>query len=1366
MRARVVSRLALLWGASVALWSGVAAAQQTDTNPPVPNVLILLDNSGSMERMIDGTIPEATAANACNCTDNGPNVAPTCVFPDSTNPAKASPIPNRWNTVQQALTGYLATQTGANGGFNCVAMPRTPGGTFATEYQIGGVAPYDQNYYLNFHRMVAEDTSTGLGSSATACVVAPGPLPGATSAATGVGPTPALYGGSATHATDYTPGATVTRKYSTFTVPTTECNFTQLTNGAIPSMTQLMRFGLMTFDSDPSAGTGVTAANQVTSPNAFTGMWSYFPGWNTGATCNFSPYAPVSNCSGNPVNCSTLSLMAVGARNPGAPPWEGRMVPLPTPSGLTQAQSNAEVSQVILATRPYGPTPIAGMFTGAQYYFQADPTGPQTDPFVAPTSGTPCRKEFMILLTDGSPNLDLRTACDSSVGDAGAGPGGTCPFNLPSAIATSLYNGGVANGTQQFVTTFVIGFATSSFTNDGGALINCPALVTSGTLATNCAPVPNAPLGSPPMDPTYAPCCALEQIAQAGGSGHAYFAATPQDLQNALGSILATIGSTSTSRTVPTFSPVLTAGSASMFNAWLYPNIGAPWSGDITRTTYSCPAAVGMPAVMNAPSVANGDDFASNLNKGPAGLRQFYVLQPANAANTVHDGSQSIRPYAPAAPSDGEIFETSTQSSGVATTVIPDLTYDALGIPVAGQPYTPVTGTGVQEYLNQSQTRNMILDFIFGQQEPALPTDFGWVSRCILCGAGNTGAPATSSFGDIYHATPVVVGPPDSLLDDISYSGFRTYITTTAGGGDGGTSSAPRAPVVYAATNDGLLHAFATNENANANNELWAMLLPAPEPLLLSTYPATDQFLLDGAPVVKDVVWDRTTINASMCASGQTVTRPPPDTGETGCPWHTSLVAGYGASQQGYYSVDVTNPTSPVFEWQLTKMVSPNFSIFGSHSATPAITTITLNDSSGAPHEVGVAILPGGVNAGGPTSTTASCERIHVSSGTGTDSEPASSFVERNNVRCWGTPPVASSPVPGRSLSIVRLDTGEIVRVFARKTDISTTNATDPLLTSNAGVGVVTDTQLDSPMTGTPVVYPSDVGADATKIFVGDADGTVWRFDVSSPNPAQWFGDAFIDLYNQTVDTSATSWNDGQPFDVPMVASLDSTGSLVLNIASGTTQTFDTTGIEYLYSVSEKVGGSPTRLRASVNWYWIPMTPAVTTTPSFLQQGERVAGPMTVFNGTLYFATYYAGTPSTGCNPGRAKLWGFNFNTPQNTSNLSQGGLRPAATSGSSPTTACTSTQDWTDPGVACGVIQSSVVPGVAVLATPACAQAGTAAFGSTGVHNSLSSVAAGGFSLVANVGGSGVTGGTSVSMALPTPTSPTVIDSWASVVE
>ena len=45
-------------------------------------------------------------------------------------------------------------------------------------------------------------------------------------------------------------------------------------------------------------------------------------------------------------------------------------------------------------------------------------------------------------------------------------------------------------------------------------------------------------------------------------------------------------------------------------------------------------------------------------------------------------------------------------------------------------------------------------------------------------------------------------------------------------------------------------------------------------------------------------------------------------------------------------------------------------------------------------------------------------------------------------------------------------------------------------------------------MIGMPSVYPADVGAVATKFFIGDADGTVWRFDISSQDPNQWFGEA------------------------------------------------------------------------------------------------------------------------------------------------------------------------------------------------------------------------------------------------------------------
>jgi hypothetical protein len=41
----------------------VASAQPIDTAPPLPNVMLLVDTSGSMEKMMDGSDPEATANN-------------------------------------------------------------------------------------------------------------------------------------------------------------------------------------------------------------------------------------------------------------------------------------------------------------------------------------------------------------------------------------------------------------------------------------------------------------------------------------------------------------------------------------------------------------------------------------------------------------------------------------------------------------------------------------------------------------------------------------------------------------------------------------------------------------------------------------------------------------------------------------------------------------------------------------------------------------------------------------------------------------------------------------------------------------------------------------------------------------------------------------------------------------------------------------------------------------------------------------------------------------------------------------------------------------------------------------------------------
>src|SRR5262249_47933097 len=103
-------------------------------------------------------------------------------------------------------------------------------------------------------------------------------------------------------------------------------------------------------------------------------------------------------------------------------PWEGRMVAFgdPSPASLEYRDKNNQIQKVLLATRPFGTTPIAGMFEDARDFLTKDPS---TDP-LAPTrsfgpAGTPgdpyvkgdCRQQVIVLISDGQPNTDLRPFC-------------------------------------------------------------------------------------------------------------------------------------------------------------------------------------------------------------------------------------------------------------------------------------------------------------------------------------------------------------------------------------------------------------------------------------------------------------------------------------------------------------------------------------------------------------------------------------------------------------------------------------------------------------------------------------------------------------------------------------------------------------------------------------------------------------------------------------------------------------------------------------------------------------------------------------------------------------------------------------------
>ena len=233
----------------------------------------------------------------------------------------------------------------------------------------------------------------------------------------------------------------------------------------------------------------------------------------------------------------------------------------------------------------------------------------------------------------------------------------------------------------------------------------------------------------------------------------------------------------------------------------------------------------------------------------------------------------------------------------------------------------------------------------------------------------------------------------------------------------------------------------------------------------------------------------------------------------------------------------------------------------------------------------------------------------------------------------------------------MRLDTGEVLRTFTVLNDLPAAasfplfnvNSSGSLQTNTAGYsyqGRVTQAEFDSPISGTPVPYPSDVGAIAQRVFVGDEDGTIWRLDVSNPNPNQWFVEPFFDAYNTSVQSAANITNNDSwavqraPIVLSPTLSIGRDGNVVLNFGTGDTSAIGTAAnLNYVYSVTELPNTSVHRLLANVNWY--------TQLPT---AGEMVTGPAAVFDGGFYFASYApASSGSTSCASGTAYLWGMDF---------------------------------------------------------------------------------------------------------------------------
>ncbi len=1212
------------------------ASAQGDVDKPLPNVMLLVDTSGSMEWTADG--PQFPVCNPGN--PNAPNEK------------------SRWIDLVEVMTGSF-------GGYSCFPMDRSSP-AFVNEYSLDGIKPYDWGYVNPYHRIISNN-----------CTVGPGVLPPSSR--------PWAFPQEAVTTFGFRPPNEVQRPGNLLGY--TGCsNFSQAPDGVLDIFQEKVRFGLMTFDSHVHQGTGL-AVNGVDFQDGVDGTWSYY--------LNDSPQ------QGRPANCATDQMQELGARNAAAPPWEGRMVAFgaPNATGSEIEQRNNQIQQVLLSTRPYGATPIAAMLHDARQFFWFDTTKDKVDqstnppdfgPYNDPTTKAPeCRRNLIIMLSDGEPNLDLRPFCENSEA------GGKCPYPRPEETAWELLHN-PPNDPDQVVETVVIGFALDKVTI-GGETVGCSALTDD-----HCRDNLN--------DRAIQACCTLNRIAAAGGrpnddgtARRAYFPENRKELRRTFSRILSDITTSLTTRTSAAFA---SAGSSAkdgshQFSSSFTPVLEQPWRGNLTRTRILCDDGV---PVEQPVDDSKGDDFAANLNSGVGAPRRFLTVIPEGST------SNTIRPALLSNVDGIEVLNGTQTAAMAASEFASEVSPEHMAVDAAD-----CEGNTAQA------CRDAILRWTVGLSNAEDE------HRCRVPGSSDC-----NLFGAIYHSTPKIVsGRPTEFLRDESYQAFAEERVASG-----------RPSVLYTSTADGMLHAFKTADqspepekqvNRKSNNELWAFFPPAVLPVLQAQYPHTPATLLDSKPIIKDVP---ARINGNSVQLERTFAQASAGLGS----WRTALVQGFGKGLvgSGYFALDVTSPDpgddGPRFLWQLTRD-HDGLELFGS-GGVPLITQVFLKPSSTDPGtEVAVAVLPGG-DGGSRTGDVAPAGPLMA--------PESEDFAPQEEVNLY------AGGVEARSLTIVRLDTGEILRTFRAEEHPN-------ILTSRTTI-----VDIPAPIVGQPAAFPASPGAVADRIFVGDRDGRIWRLDVSSNDPRDWDFKVFFDAYfDQPIDKR-------QPIETPPVISVDQIGQITVAASTGEqrVQTADPGQINRVVSLTEQLNAD-NAFEAKVNW--VQTLGCDGECGDDEHEGERVTGPMTLFGQSLYFASSVpAEANSISCGVGLARVWGVHYILSRDEAREAQFIDPMNGPNGALPIPLNSSIAPKSTP------LEPGIVFGVSIEQQPTCSTeteefSGDPYLGGYGEHTSINSVNPGKFQLVYQLGGvttSSKNKVTTTKVELDPPPNSVRIDSWAPIFE
>ncbi len=943
-------------------------------------------------------------------------------------------------------------------------------------------------------------------------------------------------------------------------------------NGVLDIYLERIKFGLMTFD---AIGT-LSDRPPLVSQAAF--QTAPFPAESIGTKGMYS-YADDRPYS-FPGAVMTYMLNN-GARSASAS--EGGLVSVGADSTASMTSTNAAIQATILGDvglgknplRPFGATPTAALVTDLQYFLQND--SDITQKTVDPGPGDPfygCRARSAVLITDGFPNGDMRGSpvnCEllgQPVGATG------CPYEEVVDTVSAMI---AAGELDKF---YVIGFAL-----DGD-----PAQVAAVQAL-------------------------LDDIASVGDTDQAFLVADRAELVTALSTILNEQNEGATSRTAPVITGLTPGLVQAQFISGFNVSLDAddPWDGILERRRIEC-----INGVPEAQLVEDRDRFQLVLSAQSAAPNDVEPWGSEVSASFTGGFSRNLWTVLPTDPADinshlignGKDKLTSLSNAGI------DVPNDYTGLELRDVTVGEFSKTVSPEYF-----------FGVGSIDTALrDTVVEWVHG--VPGSGRE----DERLGDIYHSTPAVVGPLVDDIEDRSFNDWRLGLAhqqspdPLEAAPDWQLNRRPR--VIYAATNDGIIHAFLTDDydasaftvgndleefacagNKDAGTELWGfippMFLDDLDDLLSG---GSKQWFADGNIVVRNL-YDVRAFGQDDGGGGTTDS----PAGQTNV-WRTVLFISFRNGGNGMVALDVTNPCKPEFLWQFTD------SDLGDAYGQPTAAQMFIEDSdptplgnSGGPvvfkprQSHAVIILPGGQgveDAGASPCTFAAGLELPE----GMDTATGLNISPRLDRRCWrGTSSVPPATPKGRALYFIDLITGTVIQKLGEDT-------------------------FPAPLNGAVSVFRGDTGTVGSAAYTVDADGVLWRIDMSSSDPEDWNAEALHDMYH------GEAYDDAEPTYFPPSLTIDRTGNVVILLGTGNLDVLDDASAKNrVVSITEKLtfdaDGFVSALEGRLNWE-IELDP-----------GEQITGAVELFSGLVFFGTFKAGgaTAVDACPFGGSRIFGLHF---------------------------------------------------------------------------------------------------------------------------